>query len=127
MTFRLGDKETLSDLADCCFCGVADWWTGAGGSRGEWGRSGGSGYRRPRKCGCDGDREMAVAGKGCHGVEAGIVCFVFHEGLELTVMQTSLETAEDKGTWVAQSVERPTSAQVMTHSSWVWVPHQALC
>ena len=29
--------------------------------------------------------------------------------------------------WVAQSVKRPTQAQVVSHNSWAWALHQALC
>lgn len=36
---------------------------------------------------------MAVAGEGCSGVEAEIVCFIFHEDLEQALMQASLEAA----------------------------------
>lgn len=40
---------------------------------------------------------MAVAGDGCTEVEAGIVYFVFHENFEQTLMQASLEAAQDGG------------------------------
>lgn len=40
---------------------------------------------------------MAVAGDGCSEVEAGIVYFVFHENFEQTLMQASLEAAQDSG------------------------------
>lgn len=42
-------------------------------------------------------RNMAVAGKGCSGVKAGIVALVFHEDLGQALMQVSLGAAQGGG------------------------------